>query len=183
TVRVLGPGGARAVPAGELFLGPYQTSLEPDEMITEVAFPSVPGAAGVLVEHVRRHGDFAVLAVAAVGEPAGDGSWRSVRVALHGAVGRRTGEELPDAHAAGRRARGHHGRVPGPRRSAPSDAGSLPAGARAAVRLLHAGLPADRAGRRAAGPAPGGRGPSGRAGRDALPVHRLPAHRDGGGAV
>src|SRR5439155_26261759 len=84
TVTVLGPGGVRTVLAGELFLGPYQTSLEPDEMITEVAFPSVPGAAGVLVEHVRRHGDFAVLAVAAVGEPAGDGSWRSVRVALAG---------------------------------------------------------------------------------------------------
>jgi aerobic carbon-monoxide dehydrogenase medium subunit len=84
TITVLGPGGERTVAAGDLFLGPYQTSLEPDEMITEVAFPTVPGAVGVLVEHVRRHGDFAVVAVAAVGRPDGDGRWRSVRVALAG---------------------------------------------------------------------------------------------------
>lgn len=84
TVTVLGPDGERPVRADELFLGPYQTSLEPDEMITEVAFPSVPGAVGALVEHVRRHGDFAVVAVAAVAEPAGGGTWRSVRVALAG---------------------------------------------------------------------------------------------------
>jgi carbon-monoxide dehydrogenase medium subunit len=83
-VTALGPGGERRVPAAELFLGPYQTSLQPDEMITEVAFPSAPTAAGVLVEHVRRHGDFAVLAVAAAGVPDGEGAWASVRVALAG---------------------------------------------------------------------------------------------------
>jgi carbon-monoxide dehydrogenase medium subunit len=97
TVTVLGPSGSRAVPARELFLGPYQTSLEPDEMITEVAFPAGPEVVGALVEHVRRHGDFAVLAVAAVGEPDGDGTWRSVRVALAG-VGPHAfvGAELPE---------------------------------------------------------------------------------------
>jgi carbon-monoxide dehydrogenase medium subunit len=84
SVSVLGPGGDRVVPAGELFLGPYQTSLEPDEMITEVAFPDVPGRVGALVEHVRRHGDFAVLAVAASGVPDGEGSWSSARVTLAG---------------------------------------------------------------------------------------------------
>ncbi len=84
TVSALGPDGERRVPAAELFLGPYQTSLEPDEMITEVEFPAVPGAVGALVEHVRRHGDFAVLAVAAVGVADGDGRWASVRIALAG---------------------------------------------------------------------------------------------------
>ncbi|MDP9343388.1 MAG: xanthine dehydrogenase family protein subunit M [Actinomycetota bacterium] len=84
TVTVLGPGGERAVPAADLFLGPYQTSLEPEEMITEAAFPVGAGSVSALVEHVRRHGDFAVLAVAAVGEPGGEGRWRSVRLALAG---------------------------------------------------------------------------------------------------
>jgi len=102
TVTVLGPRGSRAVPAGELFLDPYQTSLEPDEMITEVAFPTVPRARGVLVEHVRRHGDFAVVAVAAVGVPAGDDGWADVRVALAG-VGPHAfvGAELADTSLSG----------------------------------------------------------------------------------
>jgi carbon-monoxide dehydrogenase medium subunit len=82
TVVVRGAGGARELPADELLLGPYFTSLEPDEMITEVRFP-YGRAVSAIVEHVRKHGDFCVIGVAAVGEP-DNGGWKSIRVALSG---------------------------------------------------------------------------------------------------
>jgi carbon-monoxide dehydrogenase medium subunit len=58
-----GPGGRRVIPAGELFLGFYATTLEPAEIIVEVVFPrAAPRAA--LTEFAERHGDFAVVAAA-----------------------------------------------------------------------------------------------------------------------
>jgi carbon-monoxide dehydrogenase medium subunit len=61
--RVEGPAGGRAVEASELFAGPLQAALEPDELITSLEFP-LPDAWG-FAEFSRRHGDFA-LAVAVV---------------------------------------------------------------------------------------------------------------------
>jgi carbon-monoxide dehydrogenase medium subunit len=82
TALVRGPNGAREVPAEELFLGPYFTSLDPAEMITAVRFPFGRTVSAIL-EHARKHGDFCVIGVAAVGEPA-NGGWKSVRIALAG---------------------------------------------------------------------------------------------------
>ena len=62
-VHVTGPGGARRIDAGALFLGALQSSLAEDEMITEVELP-VPDAWG-FAEFARRHGDFAVVSVVA----------------------------------------------------------------------------------------------------------------------
>lgn len=83
TVVVQGPEARRAVRAEEFFLGPYSTVLEPDEMVVEVRFP-VRRTVSAVLEHARRHGDFAVIGVAVVGEPDGDGGWRAVRLALGG---------------------------------------------------------------------------------------------------
>lgn len=85
TVRVRGPGGDRAIAAPDFFLGPYTTALAPDEMVVEVAFPDGTGTVAAIAEQARRHGDFAVVAVAAAGQPEGDGRWRWVRIGL-GAV-------------------------------------------------------------------------------------------------
>lgn len=85
-VVVAGPRGTRAIAATELFAGPYQTVLDPAEMIVEVVVPTRPGSVHAVVEQARRHNDYAVVAVAAVGTPAADGTWSSVRIAL-GAVG------------------------------------------------------------------------------------------------
>jgi carbon-monoxide dehydrogenase medium subunit len=82
TVVVLGADGTRELPADELILGPYFTALEPAEMITGVRFP-YGRAVSAIVEHARKHGDFCVIGVAAVGEPA-NGSWKSIRIALSG---------------------------------------------------------------------------------------------------
>jgi carbon-monoxide dehydrogenase medium subunit len=51
-------------------------------MITAVRFP-YGRTVSAIVEHARRHGDFCVIGVAAVGEP-DNGGWKSVRIALSG---------------------------------------------------------------------------------------------------
>jgi carbon-monoxide dehydrogenase medium subunit len=42
TVRLERAGGARAVPVEALLVGPFETCVEPDELLTEVAVPSLP---------------------------------------------------------------------------------------------------------------------------------------------
>ncbi len=59
--------GERWINAEEFFIGLFTTALEPDEMLVEVALPPLPPAAGAaFVEVARRHGDYALLGVAAV---------------------------------------------------------------------------------------------------------------------
>lgn len=61
-----GPQGERVIPAAEFFLGPFESSLSPDEILTEIQIP-VPEAksAGAYVKLERKVGDFATAAVAA----------------------------------------------------------------------------------------------------------------------
>lgn len=84
TVALTGPEGKRLVPASEFFIGPYMTAREPDELVTEVVFRDAIRTQAVLLEHVRRHGDFAVLAVVTLGEADNDGRWHDVRVGMSG---------------------------------------------------------------------------------------------------
>jgi carbon-monoxide dehydrogenase medium subunit len=60
--------GERAIAAADLFVGTFETSLEPDELITEVWFPAHDAASVALVEESRRHGDFALAGVARAGD-------------------------------------------------------------------------------------------------------------------
>jgi carbon-monoxide dehydrogenase medium subunit len=89
-----GPAGERVVPAGGFFTGFLETELRPDEMIVEVRLPAPrPGAA--ICEFARRHGDFAIVAVAAWVDRE-DGVCRDARVVLGGVGGtvqRATGAE------------------------------------------------------------------------------------------
>jgi aerobic carbon-monoxide dehydrogenase medium subunit len=60
-----GPDGTRTIPLGELFEGPFMTSLEPTEIITEVRVPDPgPNAAGTYLKLERKVGDFATVGVA-----------------------------------------------------------------------------------------------------------------------
>ena len=62
-----GPKGERVVPARDLFRTYLTTSLEPDEILVEVRLPATPAGAGVaLEEFARRHGDFAIVGIAAM---------------------------------------------------------------------------------------------------------------------
>jgi carbon-monoxide dehydrogenase medium subunit len=39
TIALAGPGGTRAVPAAEFFLGPFRTARRPDELVVEIVVP------------------------------------------------------------------------------------------------------------------------------------------------
>jgi carbon-monoxide dehydrogenase medium subunit len=84
SLRVVGPGGLREVAASDFFQGPYTTSLAPTEVLVEATFPDGTGTAAAIAEHARRHGDFAIVSVAAVGLPGPGDSWQWVRIGLGG---------------------------------------------------------------------------------------------------
>ncbi|WP_426566908.1 FAD binding domain-containing protein [Angustibacter sp. McL0619] len=74
--------GERRIPAEELFAGPLESTLRPDELAVAMEWPVVvPGELSAVVEVSRRHGDYAVCGVAArlLLEP--DGAVRSARAA------------------------------------------------------------------------------------------------------
>jgi aerobic carbon-monoxide dehydrogenase medium subunit len=62
-----GPKGERVLGPSELFQTYLTTSLEPDEIIVEVRLPAMAAGAGwAFEEFSRRHGDFAIVGVAAL---------------------------------------------------------------------------------------------------------------------
>ena len=67
-VTATGPDGSRCVPAAELFLAPYQTTLRPAEITTGTRWPMRPRAHHGFAEIAHRAGDFALAGLAAVVE-------------------------------------------------------------------------------------------------------------------
>lgn len=65
SATIHGPRGSRTVPLTEVFVGPGQTSLAPDEILTEVQVPlPLPRSAGYYLRHVpRKELDIAVAGV------------------------------------------------------------------------------------------------------------------------
>lgn len=58
--------GTRTVAAADLFVGPLESSLAPDELALEAVFPLLePGTGTAVVELARRHGDYAMCGVVA----------------------------------------------------------------------------------------------------------------------
>jgi carbon-monoxide dehydrogenase medium subunit len=61
SIEATSPHGRRQIPAAEFFTGLWETSLDPDELLTAVGFPVWSGRCGYAVqEFARRHGDFAI---------------------------------------------------------------------------------------------------------------------------
>jgi carbon-monoxide dehydrogenase medium subunit len=59
--------GERTVAAEDFFVGHFTTVVEDDELLTEIRFPpGPPGAGWAFHEIARRHGDFALVGVAAM---------------------------------------------------------------------------------------------------------------------
>jgi carbon-monoxide dehydrogenase medium subunit len=84
-VRVAGAGGSRDIPAAEFFRGIYTTALAPGEVVTEVAVPVLrPGWRSWFDELARRHGDYALVGLAAHARVEG-GAFVEVRLAYLGA--------------------------------------------------------------------------------------------------
>jgi CO/xanthine dehydrogenase FAD-binding subunit len=78
--------GERSVTANEFFTGYLTTCLEPDEMLTQIRVPAqAPSSGYAFLEVSRRHGDFALVGVAAVLSLDADGRCASARIVLTGA--------------------------------------------------------------------------------------------------
>jgi carbon-monoxide dehydrogenase medium subunit len=79
------PRGERVIKAADLFQTYLTTNLEADEIVVEVRLPAMPAGAGyALEEFARRHGDFAIIGIAAM--IVRDGSrCKSARLATAGA--------------------------------------------------------------------------------------------------
>jgi aerobic carbon-monoxide dehydrogenase medium subunit len=81
TIEALSPRGRRAIPAAEFFTGIWSTALEPDEVLTGVAFPARGQRQGFAIEEfARRAGDFAVAGAAVAVELDGDGDGDGSRI-------------------------------------------------------------------------------------------------------
>jgi aerobic carbon-monoxide dehydrogenase medium subunit len=98
TVHVASVRGSRQIPIGEFLVGSYETSLAPDELVTEVQFPPAPQVC-TLSEVTRKHNDFALLGVAVTATPLDGGGWGGLRVTLsgvadHAVLAARAGELL-----------------------------------------------------------------------------------------
>ena len=75
-----GPGGDRAIPAGDFFTGVWQTALQPNEVLVEIRVPKLGAAGWSYTKMARRAQDWATVAVAAVVQ--GNGSVERAAVAL-----------------------------------------------------------------------------------------------------
>ena len=76
--------GERVITAADFFTGYFSTALEPDEVLVAVRVPAPPAGTGVAFEEVaRRHGDFAMVGVAAM-VTVEEGAVAAARLALTG---------------------------------------------------------------------------------------------------
>jgi carbon-monoxide dehydrogenase medium subunit len=84
TLLIAGPRGERRVAARDFFRGLYSTALEPQELLLAVEFPLLePGYRSAFLELARRHGDYAIVGVAAHGRVEG-GRFSDLRLAYLG---------------------------------------------------------------------------------------------------
>jgi len=66
TIIARGPAGERRIPAAEFFTGIYETVLSPQELLIAVELPIAPkNSAHFFCEFARRHGDYAIIGLAA----------------------------------------------------------------------------------------------------------------------
>jgi 2-furoyl-CoA dehydrogenase FAD binding subunit len=73
SVDVASVRGRRTIPAAELFAGPLESTLAHDEIAVEAFFPGLAPGAGVAFQEIaRRHGDYALVGVAAHVETDGE---------------------------------------------------------------------------------------------------------------
>ncbi len=83
-VEATGPTGKRSIKAADFFTGLFETALSPDEMLTAIRVPAADKDTRVgFAELARRHGDYAIVGLAATARAAGEGL-KDVRLAYFG---------------------------------------------------------------------------------------------------
>jgi carbon-monoxide dehydrogenase medium subunit len=66
SIFITGRKGGRRVPAGEFFRGLFETAVEPGELVTAVEFKAIgKDERSAFLELTRRHGDYAIVGIAA----------------------------------------------------------------------------------------------------------------------
>ena len=84
-IEVCSAGARRTIPADDFFMGLLMTGMEPDELLTGISFAAPETGAGWGFHEVaRRHGDFALVAAAALVTLDGRGAVAVAAVALGG---------------------------------------------------------------------------------------------------
>ena len=79
-----GPKGKRTIKAGDYFKGLYETALGPQEILTAIRLPAANAGSRVgFAELARRHGDYAIVGLAASARADGKGL-KDVRLAYFG---------------------------------------------------------------------------------------------------
>jgi carbon-monoxide dehydrogenase medium subunit len=63
---IRGQQGERTLPMSEFHVGPYETAVAPDEILTEIRLPIRPGAGSAYEKVERRVGDWAIAAAGAI---------------------------------------------------------------------------------------------------------------------
>jgi carbon-monoxide dehydrogenase medium subunit len=80
--------GVRTIAAADFFDGFLTTTLQPDELLTEVRFPGLPAGSGWSIqEFSRRSGDFGVVTAAVTLAAGANGTISEARVAFGGVAG------------------------------------------------------------------------------------------------
>ncbi|MGE0748033.1 MAG: xanthine dehydrogenase family protein subunit M [Rhodospirillales bacterium] len=88
TLVLAGKAGRREVPAAAFYRGLFDTDRRPDELLVEARVPVQPaGAVSGFAELSRRHGDFAVVGLAATGSVA-NGALAALTLVFMGCVDR-----------------------------------------------------------------------------------------------
>jgi len=83
-VEATGPKGKRSIKACDFFKGLFETALAPDEMLTAIRVPAATGQTRTgFAELARRHGDYAIVGLAASARADGKGL-ADVRLAYFG---------------------------------------------------------------------------------------------------
>jgi aerobic carbon-monoxide dehydrogenase medium subunit len=99
--------GERVVPADSFFVSHYTTDLADDECLVEVRVPAARAGAGwAFYEVAPRHGDFALVGVAAMLTLGDDQTIGSARVCLFGVADRAVRADAAEAALVGARASG-----------------------------------------------------------------------------
>ena len=84
-IVAVGAKGERRIKAGDFFVGPLQTTLETDEIITAIDLPAWPaGRRWGFLEFSRRKGDFAMAGVAVFYDPDASGKATNAHIGVIG---------------------------------------------------------------------------------------------------
>jgi carbon-monoxide dehydrogenase medium subunit len=82
SITVASPNATREIAAADLFEDYLTTSVNPDEIATEVRVPSFDGWGSSYLKFTRRAEDWAMVAVCALVKKGADGSFEDVRIGL-----------------------------------------------------------------------------------------------------